>query len=245
MTKDFSWKRSASDYNRMYEKIIDYTGTAELTFEEAFETLKEAYIEVDRINRTAHPDVVDPNYHRIFQITMSGRAEGTLYVEFKEGQMNVQPYAYEGADAYIDCSYDNLLAMARGEKKTDVLFLTGKLKITGSLSRGYELRNVLAPFSELGLKIHEIRKMAKLIDLKRENKDEGKVQEETVQPVNEIPENEYTEAWIEDSAQNEAEEPVREDALLTYEERDQKKEDFKQAALELKKKGRRASGGSK
>ena len=277
MTKDFSWNRSAADYNRMYEKIIDYRGEVELTFEEAFENLKQAYLEVDRKNKEAHPDVVRKSYHRTFQITMNGRAEGTLYVEFKDGQMSVEPFAYEGADAYIDCSYDNLLAMARGEKKTDVLFLSGQLKITGNLARGYEFRNALAPFSALGLKVHQIRKMAKLIDLSREKGETVKaadikrfeketaeqaagekaddvaaaaaqaVQEEArgtmPQGTSDAAPDTTAQVLQEEAAaaqtgdvQPEAEEAApSDDELELYEEREQKKEDFKKAAMELKK----------
>ena len=262
MTKDFSWNRSANDYRRMFEKIIDYHGGAEISFEEAFATLKEAYLEVDRVNRTAHSEVVDVNYHRSFQITMTGRAEGTLYVEFKGGNLDIQPYEYEGADAYVECSYDNLLAMARGEKSTDALFLSGQLKIHGNLSRGYEFRNVLAPFTALGLKIHEIRKMAKLIDIRRENEAKGiitpeepvKAEEAAAPEAGEAAAAEAVEAGeaaaqepvpeVQEPAPEYTEEPapapVPSEPIM-YEERDQKKEDFRQAAMELQKKESKAA----
>ena len=175
MTKDFSWNKSARAYMQMYEKIVDHHSGVELTFEEAFENLKAAYIEVDKTNKQAHPDIVRTSYHRAFQITMNGRAEGTFFVEFKNGEMTVEPFGYEGADAYIDCSYDNLMAMAKGEVKTDTLFLGGQLRISGNLSRGYEFRNELAPISELGLRLHQIRRSAEEMDRKAKETQESGV----------------------------------------------------------------------
>lgn len=167
MTKDFSWDKSAGAYRQMYEKIADVHGDAEIGFEEAFETLKKAYMEMDETNKKGHPEIVRENYHRSIQITMNGRAEGTFYVEFENGIMSIEPYEYHGADAYVDCSYDNLLAMAKGEKKPDAMFLSGQLKISGNIARGSDIRNLLAPVSELGLRLNEIRRMAEEMDRKR------------------------------------------------------------------------------
>ena len=164
MTKDFSWNKSAGTYRNMYEKIVDSTGKVELSFEEAFSILKNAYIEMDKTNRQLHPEIVREDYHRAFQITMQGSAEGTFYVEFKGGNITIEPYAYENADAYIECSFDNLLAMAEGKVISDTLFLSDQLKITGNLARGYDIRQVLCPVSEVGLRIFEINRRAKEMD---------------------------------------------------------------------------------
>ena len=166
MTKDFSWNKSAGSYRSMYEKILDAHGKVELSFEEAFGILKDAYLKMDETNRQAHPEIVREDYHRAFQITMTGTAEGTFYVEFSGGNISIEPYTYENADAYIECSFDNLLAMAEGKASADSLFLTDQLKISGNLARGYDIRHVLCPISETGLRVYEINKRVKEMDSK-------------------------------------------------------------------------------
>jgi putative sterol carrier protein len=146
MTKDFSWKKSAQEYLRMYGDICDTKENKPLIpFAEAFETLKKAYIKVDAANKKAYPERIDPNYRQIVQIRFSGRAEGTMYVAFSMGDIHVEPFSYAGADAYIECSYDNLLKIAAGKVSVDTLFLNSQLKISGNLSKGYAIRNLLAP----------------------------------------------------------------------------------------------------
>ena len=146
MTKDFTWTKSAREYARMYADICDTKDSQPLIpFAEAFEKLKKAYIKVDAANKAAFPEHIDENYHQILQIRFSGRAEGTMYVAFSMGDIHVEPFSYAGADAYIECSYDNLLKIAAGKVSVDSLFLNGQLKISGNLSKGYAMRNLLAP----------------------------------------------------------------------------------------------------
>jgi len=59
--------------------------------------------------------------------------------------MIIKPEPRPDAEAFIVCSYDNLVAMARGLVTTDKLFLNGQLKLTGNLSKGFEIRKLLAP----------------------------------------------------------------------------------------------------
>ena len=146
MTKDFTWTKSAREYARMYADICDTKDSQPLIpFAEAFDKLKKAYIKVDAANKAAYPERIDENYRQILQIRFSGRAEGTMYVAFSMGDIHVEPFSYAGADAYIECSYDNLLKIAAGKVSVDSLFLNGQLKITGNLSKGYAMRNLLAP----------------------------------------------------------------------------------------------------
>lgn len=178
MTKDFSWDKSARTYQSMYEKIVDHHAGAELSFEDAFAQIRKAYVELDATNRATLPEIVREGYHRAFQITMTGRAEGTFYVEFKKGEMYVEPYAYEGADAYIECSFDNLLDMASGKVSADSLFLSDQLKISGNLARGYDIRHILAPISEIGRRFNEIRKKVDAMDSEGEKKPEDSGEEQ-------------------------------------------------------------------
>lgn len=145
MTKDFTWKKSAQQYQRMYTEICDTKESKPLIpFETAFDTLKKLYHKIDAHNKKVHPEIVTPDYHRVVQIRFSGRAEGTLYVEFINGELRVEPTSYNNADAYIDCSYDNLIKIATGKVSSDALFINGQLKIAGNISKSHDLRKLLS-----------------------------------------------------------------------------------------------------
>lgn len=143
MTKDLSWNKSAQQYQRMYAEISDNKEGKTIPFTKAYERLKKAYMKADELNKKRYPERVDPNYHLAIQIRFNGRAEGVMYVEFSEGEIHIEPYSYDEADAYVESSYDNFLDMAAGKISTDTLFLNGQLKISGNLSRGYEMRKLL------------------------------------------------------------------------------------------------------
>ena len=147
MTKDFSWTRSAEQYERMYGGIFEGEQGETIPYEEAFETLKAAYTELDAENRRRFKQLFSENYHRVVQIRMTGRADGVLYVEFArengEESFRVVPSDYEGADAYITASYDHLLGMANGTVSADKLFMTGQLKVEGNLAKSAEMRQLL------------------------------------------------------------------------------------------------------
>ena len=146
MKKDFTWKKSAQQYISMYSDIADTKESKPLiSFEEAFATLKKALEKVDAINKAAQHSNFDPNYRQVLEIQFGGRAEGIISVEFYDGKIHVEPTFAPDADAKIGCSYDNLLKLAAGKVTTDALYLSGQLRITGNLSKGYAIRNLLAP----------------------------------------------------------------------------------------------------
>ena len=146
MEKDFSWDKSAQQYQSMYTDICGSTGAGEyISFQDAFDQLKHCYEENDRINRYRHPDIMRKGYHRVIQIEIVGRGAGFFYVEFVDGELKVCPEPRPDAEAFIECSFDNLLAMARGFVTTDKLFLTGQLRLSGNLSKGFEARKLLTP----------------------------------------------------------------------------------------------------
>ena len=147
MEQDLSWNKSAVQYQRMYAEIADlqHTQKKEISFEKAYAKLRDAYYKIDIANRKAHPDLISSDYERVIQIHFFGRAEGTMYVKYSGGELEVQPYSYKEADAYVDGSYDTLLSIADGTVTFDSMFLNGQLKINGNLSKGYEMRKFLAP----------------------------------------------------------------------------------------------------
>ncbi|MBQ2834930.1 MAG: glycogen/starch synthase [Clostridia bacterium] len=146
MNKDFSWDKSAQQYQRMYEDISGGAGAGEpIPFEDAFEDLKHAYLENFRIIRARRAKSINKDYRRVVQFHIVGRGEGTFHVRFENGGLEVLPTPAQDAEAFIECSYDNLLDMARGFVTTDKLYLSGQLRFGGNLSKGFEIRRLLTP----------------------------------------------------------------------------------------------------
>ena len=112
-----------------------------ISFEEAFDQLRHCYMENERTNRVRH----ESGYQRVVQITIIGRGAGTFTIRFNENGMQVEPTSASDAEAYVHCSFDNLLAMARGFVTVDKLYLSGQLRLSGNLSKGFEIRYLLSP----------------------------------------------------------------------------------------------------
>ncbi|MBQ1289984.1 MAG: glycogen/starch synthase [Oscillospiraceae bacterium] len=147
MEQDLSWEKSAVQYQRMYAEIADleHSQKREVPFEKAYAKLRDAYYRIDVENRRKHPGIVADDYDRVIQIHFFGRSEGTMYTKYAQGELEIQPYTYKAADAYVDASYDTLVDIASGKKSFDNMFLNGQIKISGNLSKGYEMRKLLAP----------------------------------------------------------------------------------------------------
>ncbi len=145
MTKDFSWTKSAEQYDRMYGDIYKEEVGDPISFEDAFKELKKAYLKKDKENKKKYPDKIRKDYRRVVQINISGRGEGSYYVEFSNGKIDVEPYTYEGADAVITASFDNLLGMAKGTISCDKIFMNGQMKVEGNMVKGAEMRHLLGP----------------------------------------------------------------------------------------------------
>lgn len=143
MEKDFSWTKSAVQYNRMYTEISDGDAGEAIPFEEAFTQLKAAYEVVDTDNRAKHHGLFTPGWQRVIQFQLTGRVSGVFYVEFANEALKVVPCEYRDADAYVTASFDHLLGMATGKVTFDKLFMSGQLKVSGNLAKGAEIRRLL------------------------------------------------------------------------------------------------------
>jgi starch synthase len=145
MRKDFSWERSAEQYRRMYHEIHVTEHFAGLTFQEAFENIRETYRQVDEHNRRNHPEWFTEGFSRIIEIEIIGEGAGWLYIKIGSDSFAVEPWSYHDADAHIKCSYYHFMRMMRGETTAPRLFMKGRLKITGNLAKGFEIKDLLSP----------------------------------------------------------------------------------------------------
>ncbi|MCF0229518.1 MAG: glycogen/starch synthase [Parasporobacterium sp.] len=146
MKKDFSWTKSAGQYDVMYGEIFggEIEVDSSLTFEEAFAQLSKAYKEIDEANRANFPEVVRDDYRRAVEISIVGPGAGKLFMIFTGKEFRIEPYEYQNADAYVECDFESLMRMLRRETTFGKLYLSGQLKISGNLAQAFELKNLLA-----------------------------------------------------------------------------------------------------
>ena len=145
MNKDFSWEQSAEKYQRMYREIHITEHFAGLTFQQAFENIRDTYRQLDEHNRQNHPEWFTEGFNRVIEIEIVGEGAGWLYIDIGSEDFVVEPWSYHDADAHIKCSYYHLMRMMHGETTAPRLFMKGRLKITGNLAKGFEIKNLLSP----------------------------------------------------------------------------------------------------
>ena len=146
MKKDFSWKKSAEAYARMYEDIADEgTGGDELDFKEAFVRLKPEYEALYTEYRKKNGGDIPKDFRRVVQVQILGRGAGIFYLEFLKDGVNVEPTTFHDADVFLAASFDNLLGMTDGSVSADKIFMNGQMRVEGNVAKGAELRQFLMP----------------------------------------------------------------------------------------------------
>lgn len=139
MKKDFSWDKSAGTYLKMYSDISGSGFDPNVTFEEAYDTLKVIYDDLEK-ERSEYLSKQPDDYLNVAQIRIEGPGEGTFYLKFTKEGMEMAPYSYIGADVEISTSIDNLYNMATGFVSADRLFVNGQMKVEGNISKGVEMK---------------------------------------------------------------------------------------------------------
>ncbi len=79
-----------------------------MKYEEIVAKVKKAYAKAD----TA---LVDE--HLAVQVDVTGEGEGAFYIEVADGKINVEPWEYLDHDFKIQCSAEEIVAIAEGKKK--------------------------------------------------------------------------------------------------------------------------------
>ena len=143
MTKDFSWTKSAEQYNQMFSEIYIGGSGEPIAFEDAFEQLKTAYLALDKLNRKKHAHKFDKLSTAVVQFEITGRGEGVFYIAFSPEKTEIIPQHYQHPNASVSASFDHLLGMTTGEYSADRLFISGQMKVTGNISKGAELKRLL------------------------------------------------------------------------------------------------------
>lgn len=88
-------------------------------------------------------DLGEYKNHLAVEIAITGEGEGVFYIEAKDGKINVEPYNYNDRDVRLIANADNFIAIAKGSLDPVKAFLTGKLKIDGSMDKALEFQKVI------------------------------------------------------------------------------------------------------
>jgi len=142
--KDFSWKKSALIYERMYTDICALGLDTKLTFDEAYNTLKEIYLSpAQEAHRSEYLSYQNEDFKTVLQVVIEGPGQGVFSMTFNKNGLSIVPRSSDRYDVSIATTFENLLGMAKGKLSSDKLFISGRLKIRGNMSKAAELRYML------------------------------------------------------------------------------------------------------
>ena len=94
-------------------------------------------------NLLADADASGIHEQLAYQFNVTGEAQGTFYIEVKDGQLFVEPYEYHDRDAMFTCSAETLFKIASGKTDPVGAVLLGKLKVEGNIDKALKLKELL------------------------------------------------------------------------------------------------------
>lgn len=121
------------------DKTLISGGLKIMTYEEVFAQAKELFMQ---------SDVNGVNEHLAYQFNITGEGEGAFYAEVKDGKLSVEPYEYYDRDSVFICSAKTLFKLASGELDPVLAFMTGKLRVEGSIEQALKLKNFIGSKQE-------------------------------------------------------------------------------------------------
>ena len=105
-----------------------------MTFEDMFAQVK---------GLLAQADASGIGERLAYQFNITGDAQGTFYLEVKDGALRVEPYDYHDRDALFTCSAETLFKIASGQTDPVAAVFLGKLKVEGSIDKALKLKSLL------------------------------------------------------------------------------------------------------
>lgn len=78
-----------------------------------------------------------------YQFNVTGKVQGTFYVEIKDGLLSIEPYEYYDRNAVFNISGPDLIKLMNGKLNPVAAFTTGRLKIQGDIGKALELTQFL------------------------------------------------------------------------------------------------------
>ena len=114
-----------------------------MKYEEIVAKVKKAYAKAD----TA---LVDE--HLAVQVDVTGEGEGAFYIEVADGKINVEPWEYLDHDFKIQCSADEIIAIAEGKKKLGTEVEAGNVYISRNFDKVAVFDLIVAKKSTAGKK---------------------------------------------------------------------------------------------
>lgn len=106
-----------------------------MTYEELFQEVKTLFQKAD---------VSKIKEHLAFQFNIEGEGEGAFYAEVSDGELSVEPYEYYDRDVLFTMSAQVLLNIAKGKQDPVAAYMTGKLKIDGSIDKALILQKFIS-----------------------------------------------------------------------------------------------------
>lgn len=94
-------------------------------------------------SKMAEVDISEYKGHLAAQINITGEGEGAFYVEINDSDAVVEPYEYFDRDAVLIASADTFMAIVDGKKDAVGAYLSGSLKVEGSIEKAKEFGSLL------------------------------------------------------------------------------------------------------
>lgn len=91
----------------------------------------------------AGAELNDYKNHLAVEVAITGEGEGVFYIEARDGKVYVEPYDYKDRDVRLITSADNFISIAMGKLDPVKAFMTGKLKVDGSIDKALEFKNIV------------------------------------------------------------------------------------------------------
>ena len=102
-----------------------------MEFKDCFNELKKDFVNKDVRNI---PNVV-------FEFNI--KDIGVFYAKVQDGKLDIQPYSYYDNDVSFTAKFETYIKIINGELDAIKAFFTGKLKVSGDLSKAAILQNIL------------------------------------------------------------------------------------------------------